>query len=49
MAIAIQTNMTIGDDVGSTTGYGSEGLRTKSKLDGSKQDHRDVMNIRSAD
>ena len=50
MAIAIQTNNNNkGDDIGITTGCRSEGPRTKSKLDGSKQDNRDVVNIRSVD
>ena len=50
MAIAIQTNNNSkGDDIGITTGCRLEGLQTKSELDGSKQDNRDVVNIRSTD
>ena len=50
MAIAIQTNNNNkGDDIGITTGCGSEGPWTKSELDGSKQDTRDVVNIGSMD
>ena len=44
-----ENNNNKGDDVGITTGCGLEGLQTKSELDGSKQDNRDVVNIRSAD
>ena len=50
MAIAIQTNNNNkGNDIGITTGCGSEGPQTKSELDGSKQDNRDVVNIGLAD
>ena len=50
MAIEIQTNNNNkGDDIGITTGCRSEGPWTKSELDGSKRDNRDVANIRSAD
>ena len=50
MPIAIQTNNNNkGDDIGITTGCGLEGPWTKSELDGSKQDNRDVANIGSTD
>ena len=50
MAIAIQTNNNSkGDDIGIRTECRLEGPQTKSKLDGSKQDNRDVANIRSMD
>ena len=38
-----------GDDLGITTGCRLEDLRTKSELDGSKQDNRDIVNIGSMD
>ena len=50
MAIAIQTNNNNkGDDVGITTGCRLEGPWAKSELNGSKCDHRDIVNIGSAD
>ena len=50
MTIIIQTkNNNKSNDIGITTGCRLEGPRTKSELDGSKQDHRDVTNIGSVD
>ena len=49
MAIAIQTNNNNkGDDAGITTRCGLEGPQTKSELDGSEREIREVENIRSA-
>ena len=43
MAIAIQiNNNNKGDDAGITTGCGLKGLQTKSKLDRSEQDTKEV-------